>query len=116
MSRFRSKSAILSCRAANLWARDLGFDDRRSSTADHLKIDLYVPAHRVRVGANLGMSFLDELLELGLRHTLIVNTQLDGQTKAATLARTDRNRTGHLGLACILLVLLGDKVEGTAKA
>ena len=61
------------------------------------------------------MSFLDELLKLGLRQALVIDTQLDSEAEAATLARTDGNSTRHLGLLASCLCCLPTKSRAPPK-
>src|SRR6185437_8000012 len=86
------------------------------SAAAHRQLDRHVVARRMRVGADLLMRLLGEGGELGLRQVLVLNAQRDGEAEAAAVARTDRDRAGDLGLARILLLLLGDEIDVAAEA
>jgi hypothetical protein len=49
-----------------------------SLAANDFEGDVYIPARRVRIGTNLGVGLLDELLEFLLRKGLIFDAHADG--------------------------------------
>src|SRR5258708_34188781 len=62
------------------------------------------------------MRLLGEGGEFRLRQALVLDAQGHREAEAAAIARADRHGTGDLGLARVLLLLLGDEVEGAAEA
>ena len=62
------------------------------------------------------MRLFDQRLKQCLRQAAILDLHLDGDAKAATLARTNRGRASDLGVGGVVLLLLGDVVERAAKA
>lgn len=82
----------------------------------YLEGHVYIPARGVRIGTNLGMGLLDELLKFSLRKGLVFHVHPDRKAKTTSFARADGDGTCHVCLACVLLMLLADQVESAAKA
>jgi len=86
------------------------------AAAGRRKLNVDVVARGVRVRADLLVRFLRERGELRLRQRAILDLQLDRQPEATRLAGTDAHCRGHLGLAGVLLLALGDEIERAAEA
>src|SRR5262249_37170772 len=85
-------------------------------TACYFELDVHIATGGVRVGADLLVRLLDQPLKQCLRQIALLDLHLDGDAKAATLARTDRGRASDPGVGSVVLLLLGDVVERAAKA
>ena len=72
--------------------------------------DVHVAARCMRVGADFLVRLLNKTCQVVLRHTFVLDAHFDREPEAAAVARANGNRAGDLGLARILLVLLGDEV------
>ena len=72
--------------------------------------DVHVAARCMRVGADFLVRLLNKTCQVVLRHTFVLDAHFDREPEAAAVARANGNRARNLGLARILLVLLGDEV------
>src|SRR4029077_16234088 len=85
-------------------------------TACYFELDVHIAAGGVRVRTDLLVRLFHQRLKQCLRQAAILDLHLDGDAKAATLARTNRGRASYLGIGGVVLLLLGDVVERAAKA
>ena len=59
----------------------------------YLEGHVYIPARGVRIGTNLGMGLLDELLKFSLRKGLVFHVHPDRKAKTTSFARADGDGT-----------------------